>query len=525
LKASTGSSSNTCASAVSRRLCRTIAATLVVLAVAGDGVAAQGTVARATSSDPAQLPVANRQLPRFQSYTGRELRAGQSYMDAATGMRVTKLTDATTPVANPSGLHHYASGPAQITREWGNGSHTINVVAGGKGDFLVDYHRGGRLSNWRAGLSGPDLTFTFSLNPATPRIAYHVRDMVLHRFDSEKMKRANTGRFPKSFAALGKADLVWLQNDRNDEWFVMMMQDRDRVIAWNSRTDQLLTQVVFGLDEPHLERDGRYVFISKGADWLIWDLRTNTTRGPYMKPFRGHPGAVRSLFVASDGNDNPAVLWRHDPAVRANTTIYKGEQAGNGGQHRGDQWVMSDTELGGRLPRQWFVQTVHDEGVAHAGAWTLHRGQIYTAPVADWGSAYGKPGIGVRAVRQYAARDKTRFSASLAQVASMAALKEGTFYYDARATRVFAWLVGGGNPAGAVEILAPALLHDAIALMRLDGSESRLVAHHYSLDAERQYQAMPKGTISPDGKLIVFSSNMNDSDGRVDAFAVELPVR
>jgi WD40 repeat protein len=50
------------------------------------------------------------------------------------------------------------------------------------------------------------------------------------------------------------------------------------------------------------------------------------------------------------------------------------------------------------------------------------------------------------------------------------------------------------------------------------------VAHHYSLNAEKNYQAMPKATISPDGKLIMFSSNMNDADGRVDVFAVEVPL-
>jgi hypothetical protein len=42
--------------------------------------------------------------------------------------------------------------------------------------------------------------------------------------------------------------------------------------------------------------------------------------------------------------------------------------------------------------------------------------------------------------------------------------------------------------------------------------------------AERQYAAMPKATISPDGKLVIFSSNMNDSDGRVDVFAAEVPL-
>jgi hypothetical protein len=76
-----------------------------------------------------------------------------------------------------------------------------------------------------------------------------------------------------------------------------------------------------------------------------------------------------------------------------------------------------------------------------------------------------------------------------------------------------------------VVIRAPALVHDAVALLRLDGSDARLVCHHYSLDAEERYEAMPKATISPDGKLVMFSSNMNDSDGRIDVFAAEVPVQ
>jgi hypothetical protein len=321
--------------------------------------------------------------------------------------RITKLTDASTPRTNGSGLHHYASGPVQISREWGDGYHTINVTAAGD-DYLVDYRRGGTLSNWRrAPFIGPDLSFGFSFHPDTPRIAYYVRDSVLQRYDTEKMALANIGAFPKSFGSLGSDTLVWLQYDKNDAWFVMMMQNRGTVIAWNSQTNKTLTLRVEGLDEPHLDRDGRYVFICRDSDWLLWDLHTDTTRGPYKSPFRGHPGAFRSLFAASDGNDNPATLWRHDPKTQINTTLYTGEQAGNGGQHRGDQWVMTDRELEGDKTKQWFLQSVHDEGEAIAGQWT-------------------------------------------------------------------------------------------------------------------QYQAMPKATISPDGKLIVFSSNMNHSEGRVDVFAVEV---
>jgi hypothetical protein len=392
-------------------------------------------------------------------------------------------------------------------------------------DYLVDYQRGGTITNWRrAAFTGPDLSFGFSFNPQTPRIAYAVRDGLLQRYDTTTMRLANTNHFPKNFSSLGRDYFVWLQYDKNEEWFVLMMQNTDKVIAWNSRTDQTLVLPIAKLDEPHLERDGRFVFVARDSDWLIWDLRTQTTRGPFAAPFRGHPGAFRSLFAASDGNDNPATLWRHDPVARTNTTIYFGEQSGNGGQHRGDQWIMTDAELNGSLTRQWLLQTVHDEGAAQAGEWTRHRGEIYSAPVANWGSTYGKPAIGIQALRQFVVGDPTRFSNSLKPVANLAALTEGTFYYHPATTRIYASLFGGGNPAGRVEIKAPALLHDAIALMRLDGSEIRLVAHHYSLTAEAQYAAMPKATISPDGQLILFSSNMNDSDGRVDVFAIEVPL-
>lgn len=478
-----------------------------------------------TAAEPSRLPEANRQIPLFQKYRGRELRAGQSYSDPVTGARVTKLTDSSTPAANENGLHHYSSGPVQISREWGEGFHTINVTAAG-GDYLVDYQRGGTLSNWRrVSFTGPDLSFGFSFDLAAPRMAYAIRDRILQRYDTAQMKAANSGLFPKSFAPLVNDELAWLQYDRNDEWFVLMAQTSGKLIAWNSRTDQTLTLAVKNLDEPHLERDGRFVFVAQDADWLVWDLVKNTTRGPFAKPFRGHPGAFRSLFAASEGDNNPGTLWRHDPVAQANATIYTGEQAGNGGQHRGDQWVMSDKELGGDLKKQWLLQTVHDEGEATAGPWRVHRNEIYSAPVSGWGSVYGKPEIGVRAIRQRAADDKTRFTASLTPVTSVDAVTEGTFFYDAANIRVYAWLVGGGTPAGRVEVRAPALVHDAIALLRLDGTEARLLAHHYSLDAERQYQAMPKATISPDGKLVIFSSNMNDRDGRVDVFAVELPVR
>src|SRR3954471_1323734 len=68
----------------------------------GNTVADTATVTVATTSstvaDPTQLPAANRQSPDYAHYVGGTLAAGQSYADAATGVRVWKLTDANTPL-------------------------------------------------------------------------------------------------------------------------------------------------------------------------------------------------------------------------------------------------------------------------------------------------------------------------------------------------------------------------------------------------------------------------------------------
>ncbi|HKC41758.1 MAG TPA: hypothetical protein VKC15_19605, partial [Gemmatimonadales bacterium] len=62
----------------------------------------------------------------------------------------------------------------------------------------------------------------------------------------------------------------------------------------------------------------------------------------------------------------------------------------------------------------------------------------------------------------------------------------------------------------------------AIGVQRADGSDQRLLLHHYSVNPT--YFAIPWGTPSPDGKVVIFNSNMNGS-GRYDLFVAEMPLR
>jgi hypothetical protein len=66
------------------------------------------------------------------------------------------------------------------------------------------------------------------------------------------------------------------------------------------------------------------------------------------------------------------------------------------------------------------------------------------------------------------------------------------------------------------------LWRQAIGLERADGSDQRLLLHHYT--HLPNYWDNPWGQPSPDGKVVIFNSNMYGS-GRYDLFVAEMPLR
>jgi hypothetical protein len=485
--------------------------------------AAQPPPPPSSIADPTLLPIAARQLPQFESYPGASLAAGMSYSDPVTGVRVWKATSASVPVANTQATHDYGSGPLQVTRDWGTNQHTILVNVGGH--YLVDFTRGVGFSNWRRTPAvNSDLCFTFSFVAATPQIAYFLNGTTLHRYDTRTNTVADSGNFPKSFASITSSSLLWLQQDRNDEWFVMMPGDQSLVIAWNSVTN--VTQVIHAtsLDEPHLDRDGRYVAIdlTTGApDWQIYDLQTQSMGAPISK--QAHLEALRSAFVAHNPDISSGPQYYYDPVAGQQVTTLTASQLSPDLQHRSGQWIQSAAQLPGMsLLKQWYLWSGYSDGVVSDGGWSLSSGQIYwTTP--NWTPAYAKATIGVQSVRQLVDGAPTRVARQLTRVSSVAAMTEGSFYYDAAATRVYVWTVGGGSPTGRVELRAPATIHDGIGFVRQDGSDVRLLAHHYSHSPNR-YWDTPRATVSADGKVVLFSSNQNDSSGRIDLYVIEVPI-
>src|SRR5207249_7975014 len=62
-----------------------------------------------------------------------------------------------------------------------------------------------------------------------------------------------------------------------------------------------------------------------------------------------------------------------------------------------------------------------------------------------------------------------------------------------------------------------------ISIVRLSPLDVRLIAAHDSVVSN--YDQFPKSTLSPDGKFVMWTSDMNDSRGRTDVFIAKLPVK
>jgi len=82
------------------------------------------------------------------------------------------------------------------------------------------------------------------------------------------------------------------------------------------------------------------------------------------------------------------------------------------------------------------------------------------------------------------------------------------------------WSVFSGVQNSAFTVNA--LWKQAIGVVRSDGSDARLLVHHYSVSPG--YWDDPFAQASPDGKIIIFNSNMSGS-GRYDLFVAEVPLR
>jgi len=321
-------------------------------------------------ADPTQLPIAARQAPPAGTY-GRNLTSGQTYIDPVSGMTVLKITDANTPAVNTRAYHDYSEGGPYISQPWlGTDGQTYYTLMMGAGPnrYLVDLRYDNlALSNWRPIDLDGDLSFAFSLDPSTPRIAFvelNSLSGVVQRYNTATNRVENIGNWPWRPAA-GRS--TWLQTQLNDTW-LLAMGGNTTVVAFRPSDGLKRSWAPANLDEPHLDREKPYAYIAAavGADNVIQVANLVTGAALFTAPgdplWSQQPGilAVNSHSVPMRGHMVGVshyinhVYWRYDVVANVTTSFTDVDNVTGfpGQEHRSGVWVFNN---GDGNTSQWWT--------------------------------------------------------------------------------------------------------------------------------------------------------------------------
>ena len=310
------------------------------------------------TADPTLLPKATGQIPPS---AVPNIEAGTYYNDPTSGVKVWRATSVRYPCSNNiNGSFHDYGDVLQISGDLGDNKHTLYLHTCGEYK-LVDFVRGQGFSNWRSLASDAqpahDLSFTFSYNSATPYIAYVTTNIgQLVRYNTITNKTEIAGLFPKTWTGTS-----WLQNDKNDAWFVANTENNAACVAFNSVTGQTITKTITNFDECHLENNGRWVELNTGqGNDYVWDLINNSIK-PFNPPSPTnifHLASPSGFFTAVDVNTGGGIT----PTYRLNPvdgSALKISDFGGyiTGIHMSGTWLQKDTPD----TSQWFSMAAFGE--------------------------------------------------------------------------------------------------------------------------------------------------------------------
>ncbi|HEV8150859.1 MAG TPA: Ig-like domain-containing protein, partial [Gemmatimonadales bacterium] len=386
--------------------------------------------------DPTLLPAATTaQVPLTSAYNALNVPSiapGGSYLDPTTNTKIYKLTSATFPTSSANWGHDYSEGNDEVSLPYNGNTRAVMVYSGGS-HWLLDFTPGVGVSNPRllTGNLAPimDLAFTFSSNPATPYYAYVSRGSTIYRVDIRTMTEAPGNGWPVT----GETSAVWLHQSENDGMFVWMRGAAgSTIVAFEPSTNTKKTYTNSGLNEPRIDRAGRYVGIAMNGNGLfVWDWNTSsiiwTTPGDPGIPY-AHTASLRRRWMGVDWNMSyPPDFTKFIPDV-PNSATHVGGPANATLVHGNGNWIQHPADL----DDQWALFT--------------HYGSL-------------------RPPESY-------------------------------------WLAPGG-----------------MVLITANG-QRRLLGHPYNTTGNYTFFSFAK--FSPDGKYVLFTSDMNGS-ARSDVFLAELP--
>jgi hypothetical protein len=289
--------------------------------------------------------------------------------------------------------------------------------------------------NWRRVSYWGEIGLAFSLNPATPRIAYIGNSTRVDRYNTASDQIENIGPWPWIVTGVGEY-LDWLQTQLDDHWIVAMTRSNNTIVALrpSDGLQRIIPTSLAGVetDEPHLDREFPQVYIASASPSGVKNKIANLEDGTFTVPNDpngivedSHGAALRGKVVAvGNWTANAIVATGKDGSVRPVVTPSPTDI--NGDYHLAGQWVFNN-------PNEYFVVDQWKRG----GDYAIYQGMIGFAST---------------------------------------------------------------------------------------GNDVRLIAAHDAIGTDYEKGGQPHSTISSDGRLVMWTSNMNGS-ARFDTFIARIPIR
>ena len=336
--------------------------------------------------DPTLLLVATTsQVPLTGAYNALNvpaIAAGGWYLDPTTGVKIYKLTSGTFPTSSPNWGHDYSEGGDEVSLPYNGNTRAVLVRQNGGAWWLVDFTPGVGVGNGRqlAGRLAPcfDQSFSFSNNPATPYYAYVSNCSAIIRFDIRTLTEAPGNGWP-----ISESNACWLQQSENDGLFTWLRgQSGPTVAAFEPATNTLKTYTNSGVNEPRIDRAGRYIGLSMNSPpeaLFVWDFTTSSiiwqTSGDPGIPF-SHNASLRRRWLVVDWNSSaPHQYAMFIPDV-ANSGQYIGGPANANDFYGNGNWIQHPADLND----QWAVFSTMEGLQSSGGGWLAPGGMVLITP-------------------------------------------------------------------------------------------------------------------------------------------------
>jgi len=352
-------------------------------------IAVAAAAVAGTMPDPTLLPVASTlQVPLTAAYDALQvpsIAAGGTYLDPTTGVKIYKLTSSVFPTSSPSWNHDYSEGGDEVSLPYRGNTRAVLARQAGGVYWLIDFTPGTGVSNARplTGNVAPfmDLAFAFSNNPATPYYAYVSDGTTIRRIDIRTLVEVPGGGWPQS-----EPSAVWMHQSESDGLFVWMRgATGSTMVAFEPSTNTKKTYTNAGMNEPRIDRAGRYVALSMTTPLnglIVWDWNTAsvvwTTPGDPGIPF-AHNASLRRRWVSIDWNMSYPPQYSMFIPDTPNSAQHIGGPANATLVHGNGNWIQHPLDLND----QWALFCHYGSLRPLESYWLAPGGMVLITPKGD----------------------------------------------------------------------------------------------------------------------------------------------